>query len=80
MKLAPLTCEIRDDQARISKGDWSMTVPVDQLPQWLRFYRGFAAHEAKASIYAPCVTAIEAAMIRAGLRVPPKENHTTRKK
>ncbi len=57
--------------AKMKRGDWSMSCPATDLPKWLTFYRGLIARRpASATFYAPCVASIEAAMTRAGMRVP----------
>lgn len=33
---------------RMSRGQWSMTIPVEEVPKWLDFYRGLWGRGAKA--------------------------------
>lgn len=75
MTLAPFIAIVSGDgrTARMKCGAWSMSCPAADLPKWLAFYRDLIRRRpASARFYDPCVAAIEGAMRRAGMAVPPE--------
>jgi hypothetical protein len=68
---------ISGDAATMTKGAWTQTVGVIDLPKWLTFYRGLCvARPASSKFYAQPIEALEAACVAAGLPIPPAPETT----
>lgn len=70
MTLQPFQCVISDDgcYASMSRGAWSRTIPVGDLPKWLGLYRGFIKRRPSTErFYGGCVSALEAAVRQVGM-------------
>ena len=70
MTLQPFRCVISDNgrSAAMSRGAWSLTIPVGDLPKWLGLYRGFIKRRPSTErFHGGCVSALEAAMRQVGM-------------
>lgn len=73
--LAPFVVMASADMKHVTmkRDRWSLCCPVEDLAKWLSLYRGFIAKRpASAAFYADAVKAIERAMTRLNIPVPPE--------